>query len=159
LLQRLAAHTEGKAADALLFHVPSHPARELRKDLLAAGIPLTTPEGKSDFHSLRNTFATLVFEAGANVKEGMALVRHTSPDLTLNTYARTRADRLAEVVEKIAETLSPAPEYAVSRNKQAAGAEGLDVSGLSVNQLRATSTEADRGFKSRRPDHLPTQVF
>ena len=154
LLQRLTAHCEGKAADVLLFHVPSHPARELREDLLAAGIPLTTPEGKIDFHSLRNTFATLVFEAGATVKEGMSLVRHASPNLTLNTYARTRADRLAGVVEKIAETLNPAPKYAVCRSKQAVGAEGLDVSGIPAGTSH-TLNKWRRGESNPRPVRHP----
>jgi len=55
--------------DALLY-VPSHPARELDKDLQVAGIPKSTSEGKIAFHALRTSFVTLTYEAGATHKEG-----------------------------------------------------------------------------------------
>jgi len=47
-----------------LLYVPSHPARELDKDLETAGIPKHTPEGKVDFHACRVAYISLLFEAG-----------------------------------------------------------------------------------------------
>ena len=84
--------------DALLY-VPSHPARELDKDLKAAGIPKHTAEGKIAFHALRTSFVTLTYEAGANHKEAQELAWHSTPTLTANTYGRARNEHLAKVAE------------------------------------------------------------
>ena len=78
-----------------LLYVPSHAPRELRGDLKRAGIPSFVPgEGKVDFHSCRVAYITFLMENGASVKEGQSLARHSTPGLTLNTYARTRNNRL-----------------------------------------------------------------
>jgi len=139
MLEKLKAHCAGKGGDEALLAVPSHPARELREDLLAADIPLATPEGKIDFHSLRVTFATLLFEGGADTKTAMVLMRHSTPNLTLNTYARARGNRLSEAVEKMERALNSAPDYAVFRTKRAVGAEGLEVSGVLTGTPRNTN--------------------
>lgn len=91
-----------RCEDALLY-VPSHPARELDKDLKAAGIPKRTSEGKIAFHALRTSFVTLAYEAGANHKEAQELARHSNPTLTANTYGRTRNERLVKVTEMVAD--------------------------------------------------------
>jgi len=90
--------------DALLY-VPSHPARELDKDLKTAKIPKHTKEGKVAFHALRTSFVTLTYEAGANHKEAQQLARYSTPTLTANTYGRARNERLAQVAEKVADRL------------------------------------------------------
>jgi integrase len=71
-------------------------------DLRQVGIPKVTDEGKLDFHALRTTYITFLLESDANVKEAMVLARHSTPDLTLNTYARTREKRLSEITETVA---------------------------------------------------------
>jgi len=147
LLQRLIEHSAGKPPEVPLLDVPAYTWCSIAKDLLAADIPLTTPEGKVDFHALRTTFTTLVFESGANVKEAMSLVRHGTPGLTINTYARTRQDRLAEVIEKVGKALDFEPDYAVFRTKQAVGAEGLDVSGIRGNRLHGNKKMDVAGFE------------
>jgi len=86
--------------DALLY-VPSHTARTLDKDLITAGIPKCTEQGKVAFHALRKSFVTLVFEAGKNHREAQQLARNSTPELTANIYSRTRKERLAEVTEKV----------------------------------------------------------
>ena len=86
--------------DALLY-VPSRPARTLDKDLITAGIPKYTEEGKIAFHALRTSFVTLAFEAGANHKEAQQLARHSTPELTANIYGRTRNERLIEVTDRV----------------------------------------------------------
>ena len=87
-------------ADALLY-VPSHPARELDKDLARADIPKETPKGKLAFHALRKCYVTLTYEAGATHKEAQALARHSRPELTANIYAEARDERLAGIVDKV----------------------------------------------------------
>ena len=88
--------------DALLY-VPSHPARQLDKDLKAAGIPKHTDDGKVAFHALRTCFVTLAYEAGATHLEAKELARHSNPKLTANTYGRTRNERLAKLTETVAD--------------------------------------------------------
>ena len=107
LVARLSQDLCDKKRDDALVHVPSHPARELDKDLKAAGIPKETEEGKIDFHSFRAVYVTLVIEAGASVKEAQSLARHSTPDLTMNVYARVRDSRLSEVVETVGDRIRP----------------------------------------------------
>ncbi len=92
----------GIAPKQRLLYVPKDPARAFHRDLQAAGIAKSTPEGKLDFHALRVTFATFVIESGATVKEAQTLLRHSTPELTMNVYARVRKGRLAEVAEDVA---------------------------------------------------------
>lgn len=57
-----------------------------------------------DFHAFgRVGYINLVLDSGARVKEAMELARHSTPDLTLNTYGRTRDERLQEITEKVGE--------------------------------------------------------
>jgi len=85
-----------------LLYVPSHTARSLDLDLATAGIAKETEEGKIDFHALRTAFITLAIEApGVNIKEVQTLARHSTPQITLNHYARTRPERLTKVVSNI----------------------------------------------------------
>ena len=58
-------------------------------------------------------YLSLVIEAGASVKEAMVLGRHSNPDLTMNTYARARENRLAELTEKVAKTIIPEEKCAI----------------------------------------------
>ena len=101
LVEELSKSAEGKARDRRLLYVPAHPAELLDKDLKAAGIPKVTDQGKLDFHALRVAFTTLVVETGTDVKSAQALARHSTPDLTLNVYARARDERLSQVVEQV----------------------------------------------------------
>jgi len=95
---------------APLLYVSSHPARELEKDLKAAGLSKWGPGGKVDFHALRVAYVSFVLEAGATAKEAQTLARHSKPELTMNIYARARNDRLAEVAEAVAANIRPAVE-------------------------------------------------
>jgi len=42
----------------------------------------------------------LVIETGVTVKEAQELARHSTPELTMNTYGRVREARLEEAVER-----------------------------------------------------------
>ncbi len=59
----------------------------------------------NNIYALRVAFVTLAFEAGANIKEGQALARHSTPQLTMNVYARARNERLSDLVEKVGKTV------------------------------------------------------
>jgi len=84
-----------------LLYAPSHLARAMDKDLKAAGIPKHTPAGKLDFHACRVAYVSFVIEAGASVKEAQSLARHSTPNLTLNTYGRAQEQRLSELTEAV----------------------------------------------------------
>lgn len=119
LVKRLEAHAETGVvaqlyqrffprfpnAERALVYVPSHPAREMDDDLQAAGIPKETKDGTMCFAALRNSYVTLAVEAGANVKEAQTLARHSTPNLTMNVYARKRDERLSELAEKIGQSV------------------------------------------------------
>jgi len=78
-----------------------------------------------DFHSLRNAFTTLVIDSGANVKEAQSLLRHSTPELTMNVYARARPERLVELADRVGERLGYGSKCAidVQRPKGGSGAQ------------------------------------
>ena len=84
-----------------LLYVPTHTARDMYRDMKAAGVPVRTDEGKVDFHGLRNSFDTFVIECGANLKEAQDLMRHKDPQMTMNVYARVRKGGLHRIAEKV----------------------------------------------------------
>jgi len=109
-----------------LLYVGTHAARELDTDLEAAGIAKNAVHGKLDFHSLRVSFISRVIESGASVKEAMAAARHSTANLTLNTYGRTKEGRLAEIAEHIGAGIlidETAPESTMTAQLQATGTE------------------------------------
>jgi len=139
--------------DALLY-VPSHPARELDKDLKAAGIPKHTSEGKIAFHALRTSFVTLTYEAGANHKEAQQLARHSTPTLTANTYGRTRNERLAQVAEKVADRVLLRQVGANTVQKPKTDVTTNIVKLLPEKQLTTQTGEWRRGDSNPRPEML-----
>jgi hypothetical protein len=46
-------------------------------------------------------YTTLVVESGANVKEAQELLRHSTPTLTMEAYARARSERLGRVADSV----------------------------------------------------------
>ena len=112
-----------------LLYVPSALSSNLDRDLKAAGIPKKAPGGKLDFHAIRLAYINLVLESEVSPKEAQALARHSTPDLTFNVYARTRAHRLSEAVEGIAEAILP-KECVPGVYRLAVGAEPENVTPL-----------------------------
>lgn len=109
LAEHLAERVRGKEPHEPLLSVPSHPARDLDKDLKRAGIPKRIAGlGKVDFHACRVAYTTFVVEAGANVKEAQTLLRHSTPQLTLGLYARDRRESLGRLADTVGQmVLSP----------------------------------------------------
>lgn len=90
-----------KLPTAPLLYVPQDTARMINSDLKAAGIEKETLAGKVDFHAARVAYVSHVVSLGASVKEAQTLARHATPELTLNTYARTESGRLSEITEDL----------------------------------------------------------
>ena len=121
-----------------LLYLPDNTSRMFALDREKAGIPKQAFGGRVDFHALRVWYVTGVLEVGAGLKEAQTLARHATPGLTLNVYGRARDARLAALAELLGETVQAASKAAETAEanaesaallpKQAAGAEGLDVS-------------------------------
>jgi integrase len=107
LVRRLAETCQAKLPEARLLKISEHHAgRQLQRDLKNIGIEPCTPEGKVDFHALRNTAITLSIESGANLKEAQELARHSDPRLTMNIYAKARSSRMKELAESVSQRIS-----------------------------------------------------
>ena len=124
LMEMLAIESMGKDPDAALLYVPTHTARDLDEDLERAGIAKWRPGGKLDFHACRVAYVTFILEAGASAKEAQALARHSTVGLTMNTYARTRDDRLVEVTEKLGQSLRLPSTKEAQRKTATVGTSG-----------------------------------
>jgi len=110
-------------ADPLLW-VPTHPARELERDLKAAGLTKYGPGGKADFHACRVAYITMIDGAGGTVFEAQKMARHSDPRITANVYGKTRDKRLHELAESVGSTFLPSDSCATGVQRKAAGAEG-----------------------------------
>ena len=101
-----AAYRRGRAKkdppQAPLLYVPSQPARCFHRDLEKVGIPISTKEGKLDFHAARVAYINMLFDSGnLTPKEVQELARHSTLDLTINTYGRANEPRMREAVERL----------------------------------------------------------
>lgn len=108
----LRAWLHGKRADARAFPGTWHDrsAAMIRADLEAARIEAVDASGKVlDFHALRMTFITQLVRGGVSVKEAQALARHSTPVLTLNTYARLGVHDLTAALDALAPLTLPTP--------------------------------------------------
>jgi len=105
LLNRLAESAKDKGDSEPLLEVPLNAWEVLYRDLDRAGIKRKTAEGKVDFHSLRVTYINLIIENGASVKEAQDLARHSTPEMTMNVYARSRWDRRRDLAESIGQDI------------------------------------------------------
>ncbi len=57
----------------------------------------------------------------------------------MNTYGRSRQNRLAELAEAVGNKVIPGPDYAHCRTKLAAGAEGMNANSPETQGFRAVS--------------------
>lgn len=88
---------------AILFPLPEHSARMMRKDLVAAGISLTPSR---DFHCLRHTAITNWVRSAKNFKVAQELARHSDPKLTMR-YTHTTPVERSDLVKVTAAALQP----------------------------------------------------
>ena len=110
-----------------VFELPSNPDRTIRNDLKAAGIERVDALGrKVDFHSLRNTFATMLARHGVPQRIAQELMRHSNPHLTATVYTDALQLPTFEVIQRLGGGEAGLPgrgEYA-QIDSQKSGAEG-----------------------------------
>jgi integrase len=111
--------TEGKRPDARLFTSPegkvlrgSNFSRRVWKDALKAvrAADQTFPTRRFTIHDLRHTAATLMVQAGANVKAVQRQLGHKDATTTLNTYADLFDDELDDVAVRMSGVIIRATE-------------------------------------------------
>ena len=142
-----------------LLYVPSHPARELDKDLAEVGIPKHTPEGKVDFHACRVAYISLLFEAGASTKEAQTLARHSTPDLTLDTYARTREDRLTKLTEEVGDRVLPSEKCALYVHLKRKRGSTPKSNSFDNNELELAGCNGGGGIRTPVPRCFKPSVY
>ena len=89
-------------ADTPVPDVPGGRNRILDRDLKAAGIQKVDEPGRIvDVHALRVTFVTWLTKAGVLPRVAQALMRHSTIDLTMNTYTDPRQLDMAGAISKL----------------------------------------------------------
>jgi hypothetical protein len=80
-----------EAGGKRLFTIPAALVKILYRDLDAAGIERRDDRGRRiDVHALRGTFATMLSTSGVSPRTAQAAMRHSTINLTMNTYTDPR---------------------------------------------------------------------
>jgi len=110
----LKAYLAGRDPLSPAFDMPAAPAKMIKADYVAAGIPVKDASGRVvDFHALRHTFITSLARGGVHPKVAQDLARHSTITLTMDRYAhslieeRRRAlDALPDLSGKVDEKMA-----------------------------------------------------
>lgn len=124
-----------------LLYVPRQPSETIQADLVAAGIPIRTEEGKLDFHACRVAYINFVIRAAKDIKTAQALARHSTPDLTFNGYGRENRSSMDVAAGMVCDFLTSLD----SRKTDSNGSES-DLSGKAVCHSSATLKMKDDVF-------------
>jgi hypothetical protein len=125
-------------ADTPLFDVPRELVKILNRDLRLAGIPKVDERGRTlDIHALRHTFASHLSKGGVSPRTAQAALRHSTLDLTMNTYTDPR-------LLDVAGALDALPALPLSDGQGAGEA------------ARATGTDGETG-RTDAPTLAPTR--
>jgi len=90
--------------DDLVVKVPSSILSDFNDDIVAAKIDKTDAAGRTvDLHSLRHTFSQHLNAAGVDVKTMQALMRHSTPTLTVGVYLHNDQKRMSEALGNLPE--------------------------------------------------------
>jgi len=141
---------EGTSSDAGLFTVPKALNQILGRDLAAAGIPKRDADGRTiDVHALRHTTAThLTKSADVAPRTAQALMRHGTPELTMNRY--TDPELLAK-----REALDALPLMPIEPSRSVA----VSVVGETGRQgLNEASSDSDGAREDTETDAAPRAV-
>jgi integrase len=104
--------SNGKTRDSNLLTVPKQLVRILDRDLIAAGIAKKDERGRTvNVHAFRHTYCTWLQASNISQRIVQELMRHSSPELTANTYTHSDQLDLGGSVEKLPNHGAP------SRNK------------------------------------------
>ncbi len=112
-------------ADTPVFRVPAGLIRILDRDLRLAGIPKRDERGRTvDVHAMRTTFGTLLSKAGVRPRTAQAAMRHSTINLTMNTYTDPKLLDVAGAVESLPDLPLTAGTEENTSAVRATGTEG-----------------------------------
>ena len=82
--------------------MPAGLVRILDRDLLLAGILKRDERGRTiDVHAMRHTFGTLLSKGGVMPRTAQAAMRHSTINLTMNSYTDPRLLDVAGAMESL----------------------------------------------------------
>jgi hypothetical protein len=120
--------------EAWAFNMPkTRGAEMLRVDLEAAGIPYDNELGRSDFHSLRHTFASLLNASNVPMLTAQKLLRHSDPKLTANIYTHVLVEAKADALSRLPKIAAAPERAAAAKTGTTDSAEGIAGAGQSGN--------------------------
>ena len=128
-------------SESLLFNVPDKLVKILDRDLVAAGI--ARPErvdgkwrinkrderGRTiDVHALRHSFGTLLSKGGVAPRTAQAAMRHSSIDLTMNTYTDPKLLDVHGALDALPTLSLDVDQQSACRSVRATGTDNLTTS-------------------------------
>jgi integrase len=81
---------------------PLWPGTLWRRNVAPAIDRAEVKKQKLGWHSLRRSYASLLLSSGASLRVSMELMRHSTPEMTLGTYAQSVGDEKRNAGEKVA---------------------------------------------------------
>ena len=90
------------ASDVSFGKQPLWPGTLWRRNVVPAIERAGISKPKLGWHTLRRSYASLLLSTGISLRVSMELMRHSTPDMTLATYAQTVGDEKRNAGEKVA---------------------------------------------------------
>jgi len=90
------------ASDGSLGNQPLWPGTLWRRHIVPAIERAGITKPKLAWHTLRRSDASLLVSTGISLRVSMERMRHSTPDMTLATYAQTVGDEKRNAGEKVA---------------------------------------------------------
>ena len=119
------------------------------RDLNAASIPKRDDRGRTvDIHALRHTYGSLLSAGGVSPRTAQAAMRHSSIDLTMNTYTDPRVLDIAGALDALP-SLPLGAEPVERQRNVATGTDNAAPMGDSPQNLVATTVATDSDKRSK----------
>ena len=145
----------GLPADTPVFIVPVALVKILNRDLDQAGIPKKDERGRTvDVHAMRTTFGTLLSKGGVAPRTAQAAMRHSTINLTMNTYTDPKLLDVAGAMESL--PALPIGAKDGQSDSAALGAKATGTDDLTASRFApgfAPTTDKSSKVQSTR-DHL-----
>jgi len=142
-------------ADMRVFRVPRDLVRILDRDLKLAGIPKRDERGRTiDVHALRHTFGTHLSKGGVTPRTAQAAMRHSTIDLTMNTYTDPR---LLDIHGALDVLPSLSLNEGVCEREQATGTTGAESALAPMLAPKADESSKSWSIRDNRPAKPPEQ--
>ena len=95
------------ASDLSFGKQPLWPGTLWRRNVAPAVLRAEINKPKLGWHTLRRTYASLLLATGASLRVSMELMRHSTAEMTLATYAQTVGDEKRGAGERVASVVLP----------------------------------------------------